>query len=31
MPVYIVLRRKPLWVKLFWIREVPGIPVNVID
>jgi hypothetical protein len=27
MSAYIVLRRKCLWVKLFWIREVSGIPV----
>jgi hypothetical protein len=31
MPVYSLPRRKPLWFKLFWIREVPGIPVYGID
>jgi len=27
MPAYTAVRRKLVWVKLFWIREVPGIPV----
>jgi hypothetical protein len=29
MPAYTVLWREPLWVKFFWIREMPGVPMYV--